>query len=341
MSYTDNAAEQIVKMSLDGAEAAVRITGAAAKEIALMLIAALKKQGSTLKTKGKERLNTMLKSGKPLEIFSVKESDLRKFAQGAKQYGIVYCVLRSTKNSPDGLCDVLVKADDAPKISRVIERFKFATIDKARIESDLVQERAERGAEQHTGDSIFDEPHRQSWLNRDDTPDAPDRSDTDDLVNDLLGKPEGKTVQNEPKPPVPRPKDMEAPDTRPLASATPEASGDPFGSIFGRSGSSGKDIIHEPPDSGEPSVAENGLDDVFKRNELVFSSNETRGKGAMGRQSVKDEIREIKAERSAKEKDKTRKNDRAAPEIRKPGPGATHTQPQRGRKTNKKSKGAR
>ena len=101
MNNSGDAAEQIVRMSLEGVEVAARITGTAAKEIAVLLIAALKNKSSTLKPMGKARLSSMLKSGKPLEVFSVKESDLRKFMQGAKQYGIVYCVLRNTKNSPD------------------------------------------------------------------------------------------------------------------------------------------------------------------------------------------------------------------------------------------------
>ncbi|MDR0818352.1 MAG: PcfB family protein, partial [Oscillospiraceae bacterium] len=138
MNHSGDAAEQIVRMSLEGVEVVARITGTAAKELAVFLIAALKSDNagnSKLKLKGKARLESMLKSGKPLEIFSVKESDLQTFAQGAKQYGIVYCVLRDRKNTPDGLCDIMVKADDAPKINRLVERFKFATVDKAKIES--------------------------------------------------------------------------------------------------------------------------------------------------------------------------------------------------------------
>ena len=176
MSYSGDAAEQIVRMSLAGVDVAARITGTAAKEIALMLIAALRSQNSTLKPKGRARLISMLKSGKALEIFSVKESDLKKFQQGAKQYGIVYCVLRNTKNSPDGLCDIMVKADDAPKISRLVERFKFATVDRAALESELVAEIAERAtmAEQGT------------------EPDTPDAGDTERLLDELLGGDEGR-----------------------------------------------------------------------------------------------------------------------------------------------------
>ena len=189
MNHSGDAAEQIVRLSLEGAEVAVRITGAAAKEIATFIVAALKNDSKHLKSRGRARMTSMLKSGKALEIYSVKEKDLQKFMQGAKQYGIVYCVLRDRKGAPDGLCDIMVKVDDAPKISRLAERFKFATVDKAKIESEIVQEKAEKakGAE----------------------PDALDKNDTDKLLDDFLGADEGKAVQEK------------QPDTPDVAHTTP------------------------------------------------------------------------------------------------------------------------
>ena len=59
MSYSGDAAEQVVRMSLEGVEVAAKITGAGAKEIALLLYAVLKDQK---KTKGKTRLTNMLRS---------------------------------------------------------------------------------------------------------------------------------------------------------------------------------------------------------------------------------------------------------------------------------------
>lgn len=172
MNNSGDAAEQIVRMSLEGVEVVAKITGSAAKEIATFLVAALKNKNSKLKTKGKARMTSMLKSGKALDIFSVKDSDLQKFMQGAKQYGIVYCVLRNRKNTPDGLCDIMVKVDDAPKISRMVERFKFATVDKAKIESEIVKTKAEKTAGKE--------------------PEAPDKNDTEKLLDDLLPPDEGK-----------------------------------------------------------------------------------------------------------------------------------------------------
>jgi hypothetical protein len=184
MNHSGDAAEQIVRMSLEGVEVAAKITGSAAKEIATFLVAALKSKNSKLKLKGKARMTSMLKSGKALEIFSVKDSDLQKFAQGAKQYGIVYCVLRNKKHTPDGLCDIMVKADDAPKISRLVERFKFATVDKAKIESEIIKTKAEKAQGEQQTDT--GQP-------------APDRNDIEKLLDDLMGMPEGKTSPDAPE----------------------------------------------------------------------------------------------------------------------------------------------
>ena len=42
MNYSGDAAEQVVRFSLEGMEVAMKITGAAAKEMAILLAAALK-----------------------------------------------------------------------------------------------------------------------------------------------------------------------------------------------------------------------------------------------------------------------------------------------------------
>ena len=74
MSYSGDAAEQVVRMSLEGAEVAAKITGAGAKQVAILLYAILREQK---KTKGKTRLTNMLRSGKELKVFAVKDTDLK------------------------------------------------------------------------------------------------------------------------------------------------------------------------------------------------------------------------------------------------------------------------
>ena len=68
MSTSGEAADQVVKMTLDGVEVAAKITGVGAKELAALLYAVLKDQK---KTKGKTRLSSMLRSEKELKVFAV------------------------------------------------------------------------------------------------------------------------------------------------------------------------------------------------------------------------------------------------------------------------------
>ena len=142
MSYSGDAAEQVVRMSLETGEVAVKLAGAGAKQLAVLLYAILREQ---TKTKGKTRLTNMLRSGKELKVFAVKDSDLQLFCREAKKYGVLYCVLKD-KNAKDGITDVMVRAEDASKINRIFERFDLATVDMAEIRSEIERSRAEQQA---------------------------------------------------------------------------------------------------------------------------------------------------------------------------------------------------
>lgn len=143
MNTSGEAADQVVRMSLEVGEAALKISGTGAKQLAVLLYAVLKEQK---KTKGRARLETLVRSGKPLTVFSVKESDLKKFVQEAKRYGILYCAVRDPKGSSDGMVDIMVKEEDAPRINRIVERFKFASVtEAAQIKTEIEKSREEKG----------------------------------------------------------------------------------------------------------------------------------------------------------------------------------------------------
>ena len=60
MNNGGDAAEQIVRMSLEGVEVAARISGNGAKNIAILLAAVLKEEKKTI---GKARITNMMLSG--------------------------------------------------------------------------------------------------------------------------------------------------------------------------------------------------------------------------------------------------------------------------------------
>lgn len=135
MTNPGDAAEQVVRLSLEGFEVAARLTGSAAKNIAILLASVLKQEATQAnKTRGKARLTNMIKSGKELKVFSIPNKDLKKFTEQAKRYGVLYCVLRDKNTNGDNVpVDIIARAEDASKIQRIVERFELGKVDKAAI----------------------------------------------------------------------------------------------------------------------------------------------------------------------------------------------------------------
>ena len=129
-----------MRMSLNGVEVAAKISGKAAERLAVLLYAVLRDQK---KTRGKIRLTNMLKSGKELKVFAVRDGELRKFCEEAKKYGVLYCVLKDNA-AADGLTDIMVRAEDAGKINRIFERFGLATVDMASVKTEIQQSREDK-----------------------------------------------------------------------------------------------------------------------------------------------------------------------------------------------------
>lgn len=127
-------------MSLNGVEVAAKISGKAAERLAVLLYAVLRDQK---KTRGKIRLTNMLKSGKELKVFAVRDGELRKFCEEAKKYGVLYCVLKDNA-AADGLTDIMVRAEDAGKINRIFERFGLATVDMASVKTEIQKSREDK-----------------------------------------------------------------------------------------------------------------------------------------------------------------------------------------------------
>lgn len=95
MNTSGEAAEQVMRMSLEGAEILIKLTGSGAKNAAVLLYSIYKEQN---KTRGKERLTNMLRSGKPLKVYTFKRDNLEKFKEVAKEYGILYTVLKEKED---------------------------------------------------------------------------------------------------------------------------------------------------------------------------------------------------------------------------------------------------
>ena len=125
MMHGADAAEQMVRLSLEGMEVAMKISGAGAKNLAVILAAVLREEQ---KTQGKTRLTNLIKTGRELTVFTIPEEDLQVFKKEAKRYGVLYCDIKEKDFMDSGTVDIIARADDAPKINRIVEKFQLATV---------------------------------------------------------------------------------------------------------------------------------------------------------------------------------------------------------------------
>ena len=82
----------------------------------------------------------------------------------------VEAALRGKERSADGMVDIMVRAEDASKINRIVERFKLATVDTVSIKRDIEQSKADKTASSA--------PEQEK----------PDKAADDRLLDDLLQK---------------------------------------------------------------------------------------------------------------------------------------------------------
>lgn len=164
MSVNGDASEQAVRLGLEGFEVTVKLIGSGTKNLFAMLYA-MQKDKSRNQTRGKMKLVKMLRTGKPLKIFSISKEDLKIFSKEAKNYGITYCALRD-KNSKEenAMIDVIVKEEDASRINRIVEKFKLITVDTGRMETEVTKsienrevQKKEMGVEEKTKEQQLEE----------------------------------------------------------------------------------------------------------------------------------------------------------------------------------------
>ena len=124
-----DAAEQTVRLAMEGAEFTLKIAGEGAEHILALLMAALKpapkgQKESGAKRRGRARLKAMLKqSGNQIKFYEIQGKDLKEFVATAKKYGITYCVLRQ-KGDENGMVEIMARAEDASRVSRILEKLQ-------------------------------------------------------------------------------------------------------------------------------------------------------------------------------------------------------------------------
>ena len=129
------AAEMITRVVIMGSTFILGLGGKVALSVARFAAAAM---DPNAKQSGKLRLKTLLQSGSELKVFTLQgEANCQRFAKEAKDYGILYSVVKRTDEDVQGeVYDLLVRAEDASKINRVIEKFHLIEVEGSAVHVD-------------------------------------------------------------------------------------------------------------------------------------------------------------------------------------------------------------
>lgn len=121
MSQGSDAAEQMVKETMIISETAAKLASLGAKNLAVLLTLYLREEHQL---KGETNLKKLLKEGKEIRVFCLDKDKLAEFKQHAKDYGIVYSALKQ-KNDESNIIDILIKAEDTPRVNRILEKMNY------------------------------------------------------------------------------------------------------------------------------------------------------------------------------------------------------------------------
>ena len=121
MSQGSDAADQMVKETIAVTEMAVKLAGSGAKNL-IVLLTLYAKENHQLK--GETNLKKLIKEGKELRVLYLDNDDLAEFKNYAKEYGVLYSALKH-KGDESPITDVLFKAEDTPRVNRILEKMNY------------------------------------------------------------------------------------------------------------------------------------------------------------------------------------------------------------------------
>ena len=118
-----DAADEVVRIMLNGTEVAVRLAGSGMKNLAAMLIAWSKKEK---KPYGKTNMMRLLKSGEELQVISLDKEQYKQFKTLAKKK-VLYAPFLNTKEE-DGKVEVVISSKSIPLVNYILKKIGYGDV---------------------------------------------------------------------------------------------------------------------------------------------------------------------------------------------------------------------
>lgn len=117
MDVSGDVADLMVKESIQLTEASIKLLAGGSRDLTAFLLALAK---DNKKLVGKTGMNRLLREGKELKVFQLRESDLPEFAKYAKN-NVLFAVIKDQRRT-DGLVDLVTNTDFVGQVNLFMER---------------------------------------------------------------------------------------------------------------------------------------------------------------------------------------------------------------------------
>ncbi len=157
-----DAADEFVRIMLNGTEVAIRLTGSAAKNLAALLIAWSK---NDMKVYGRTTMMKLLKSGDELRVLPMTKEQYRKFKSLAKKK-VLYKPFINRRDKSAKL-QVVVKAKSLPLINDVLKEIGYGDVERQQAQpeeakkKDTPSKQSSKDVKARSGASRDGQDHRQ------------------------------------------------------------------------------------------------------------------------------------------------------------------------------------
>ena len=132
MDVSAEAADLVVKESIQATESAVKLAGAGLKNVAALLLALARQD---YKVTGKTNANRLARdTSAPAMVLPLKKEDIVKFQKLAKEYGVLY-FLAQKKGNESGYVNIVSNQNYAAQLNAVMEALHYPIPQKAQEET--------------------------------------------------------------------------------------------------------------------------------------------------------------------------------------------------------------
>ena len=131
MDVSGEAADLVVKETVQVTEGAIKLAGVSIKNIAAFLIAISNQNNKVV---GKTTAKRLARDPAPAEIIHLKKSDIGRFNKLAKQYGVLYFFVHKD-DSRLPFTNVVSNSNYAPQLNAIMQELGYPIPQKAREEA--------------------------------------------------------------------------------------------------------------------------------------------------------------------------------------------------------------